>query len=444
MPWPALRAGCREPDDPGSVVRRPLLPAPVVPACGTGVEDPPQADKASFRLQTKHSRETRMRGHVARREITRSNGSVSVKWYVVVDIGRHANGRRRQKWHGAYPTRREAEDARARIVADLYDGSHIEPSSMTVDEYLLRKWLPQVRTRVKDTTWVTYESIVAKHLMPSLGRLRVQDLTARHLTGLYMRLHQPGGQPSQGRALSAKTVQNIHRVIHRAMADAVAVGLLPRNPAADAVPPRPRTTARDLRVWSAELLQRFLDSARSDPLYPAFRLAALTGMRRGEVLGLRWCDLDLSAAQVAVRQTLVLVRNLPTATTPKTHQARTLALDALTCRVLGGHLDRAQHSGDATDLLFQHDGNGVHPSWFSVRFQRLAGSAGLPRIRLYDLRHTHATLGLSLGVPAMVMSERLGHASPGFTLRQYAHVAPCMDAEAAAVIAKAIEDGPGW
>ncbi|MCA1846979.1 MAG: site-specific integrase, partial [Actinobacteria bacterium] len=174
-----------------------------------------------------------------------------------------------------------------------------------------------------------------------------------------------------------------------------------------------------------------------------FHLAAMTGMRRGEVLGLRWHDLDLDAGRLAIRHTLVSVAYEIRDSTPKTHQARVVDLDPNTVEHLRAHRSRqATEPGvwgpgyQEGELLFRkEDGSPVHPDSFTQSFDAEVRRSGLPRIRLHDLRHTHATIALQAGIPVKVISERLGHETPAFTLKQYAHVIPGMQAEAAALIA---------
>ncbi len=389
-----------------------------------------------------------MQGHIARRETRDRSGKKKTLWYVVVDAGRSADGKRRQKWHGSFRTRKEAEAARAKIVSDLNAGTYTEPTRVTLGEYLTLTWLPSMRARVKPTTWSSYRRNVELHLLPRLGSRQLQRLTATELNALYGDLLATGNQKTAG-GLSPKTVRYVHTTVHKALQDAVDAGLLTRNPASSAKPPRPRAAPQqEMRTWTAKQLSTFLDSVQADRLHAAFHLAAMTGMRRGEVLGLRWNDVDLERGQLAVRHALVLVENQIRSSTPKSHQARVIDLDATTRAVIRHH--RVAQKGDEaawgegyeeSDLIFtRENGAPVHPGSFSEAFERLVIRSGCPRIRLHDLRHTHATLGLAAGVPVKVMSERLGHESAGFTLRQYAHVLPGMGADAASKIADLVAD----
>ena len=173
----------------------------------------------------------------------------------------------------------------------------------------------------------------------------------------------------------------------------------------------------------------------------------MTGMRRGEILGLRWQDVDLDRARLSVRQALVAVGYDVIRSTPKSHSARVIDLDAETVTRLRAHRarqdeERRQWGTDYQDqdlVVAKENGEPIHPHTFSQSFERLVAKAAVRTIRLHDLRHTHATLALKAGVPVKVISERLGHESPAFTLKQYAHVIPGMQAEAAAQVASLVD-----
>jgi integrase len=251
-------------------------------------------------------------------------------------------------------------------------------------------------------------------------------------------------------ALSPKTASYIHTIVHKTLADAVEAGLIHTNVADRIRPPRPsQMSSRSGAAWDEHELARFLaDCAPGTRLEAIWRLTAMTGMRRGELLGLRWRDIDLGAGRLAVRRTLVLVAYQVVESTPKGHVARTIDLDSKTVSALRAHRERQQadreewgtdyHEGDL--VAAREDGSPIHPDTFSRSFAILVRDAGLRPIRLHDLRHTHATLALKAGAPVNVVSERLGHASPAFTLKHYAHVLPGMQAAAAAAVAALVRD----
>ncbi len=386
-----------------------------------------------------------MRGHIHKRVRKTRGGKQTTLWYVVVDIGAGADGRRRQKWHGGFRTRREAEAARAKIVSDLHAGSYVAPHRITLAEWVRESWLPMIASRIKPSTYDSYRSNMETHVLPVLGPRQLQLLTAPMLNALYAELLARGN----GRGpLSAKTVSYIHATIHKALADAVDAGVVHRNIAERAKPPRPsRRTRREIRCWDPGDLARFLEHVRGTRLEAAWRLAAMTGMRRGEILGLRWSDVDLDCARLSVRHAVVTVAYEVLESTPKSHQARVIDLDPETVALLREDrreqkIERAEWGADYRDndlVVAKENGVPLHPQSFSQAFERLVKRADLPRIRLHDLRHTHATIAIKAGVPVKVISERLGHESPAFTLKQYAHVVPGMQAEAAALIAELVQ-----
>jgi integrase len=385
-----------------------------------------------------------MQGHIHKRVRALADGRSKTTWYVVVELGRDATGRRRQKWHGGYHTRREAEAARAKLVNEVNTGIYATPSKVTLDEWIADSWLPTMRSQVKESTWDGYDRMLRLHVIPALGQRPLHQLTPTHLNNLYADLIEFGSHRGKGNGLNAKTVRHVHTTFHKVLADAIDAGLLSVNPADRAKPPRLRATRpAEMKFWDAEQLRTFLIQLGTDRLQAAWHLAAMTGMRRGEVLGLRWQDIDFDAARLAVRQTLVSVRYEIKSSTPKTHQARTIDLDAGTVHQLRDHRSRQSSEPAAwgpgyqlSELVFRReDGSPVHPDLFSQAFEVLVRKSGLPRIRLHDLRHTHATIALRAGVPVKVISERLGHEDPAFTMKQYAHVIPGMQAEAAALVA---------
>ena len=361
------------------------------------------------------------------------------RYAVRLDLGRGPDGKRTFKYHSGYPTRRAAQQARTELLGALDRHSYVAPDKTTLDDYLRGQWLPVVQTRLRPGTWVEYRRKVETHLIPAIGQVPLQQLTTAMLNALYQQLLDRGVGP--------RTVQYVHATIRKALNDAVRWGLLVRSPAHYAVAPRPRRT--ELRTWTADELRGFLEFVRSDRLSTVWQLAALTGMRRGEVLGLRWCDLDLEAGWLSVRQTLIVVDNQPQISEPKTARGRRrIAVDPETVAALRAHhklqaADRlaAGPAWQGSDLVFTRpDGASLHPEYVRRRFDRLLQRAGLPRIHLHDLRHTHATLALQAGVHPKVVSERLGHATVAMTLDIYSHTIPALQQDAAATIASLVTD----
>lgn len=381
-----------------------------------------------------------MRGHVRRR-----GGS----WSVVYDEGRDESGRRIQRWRSGYATKREAEEALTKILGTLADGEYVRPNSDTFGEYL-DQWLEAVEVQVRPSTFASYRMIVEKHVKPRLGSVKLQRLTALKLNTAYAEMLREGVlHAKKQHGLSPRTVRYTHTIVRKALADAVAWNLVPRNIADSANPPK--QAKRSKKTWAADELRSFLGRARDDRLYAAYLLAATTGMRRGEILGLAWSALDLAGGRLSVSRSLVSVDYKVQLSEPKTSQGRrVVALDPATVSALRAHrkaqLEERVAMGEGwaneLDLVFvREDGSPIHPQAFSEAFKRHAAAARLPALSLHGLRHTHATLALRAGVHPKVVSERLGHASVAFTLDTYTDALPDMQETAAALVAALVLDG---
>ncbi|MGH2699377.1 MAG: tyrosine-type recombinase/integrase, partial [Actinomycetota bacterium] len=333
-----------------------------------------------------------------------------------------------------------------KVLATLGTGTYVEPDRITVAGFLQDQWLPAIRQGVRPSTLASYEMNVRQHIAPVIGAVPLQQLTPDRLNVLYADLLAAGRR--DGKGLSPKTVRNIHVIIRKALADAVRWGRVVRNVAELADPPRLRASKRPAVVtWNAAELRSFLESVASEPDSCLWLTYATTGMRRGEALALRWSDLDLDAKRAHVGRQLVSVNYVLHFSEPKTARGRrAIDLDAATGGALRAHRKRqleerlalGPHYQDGDLVFARADGASLHPQAVSDRFDKLVAGSQLPRIRLHDLRHTHATLTLKAGVPVKVVSERLGHASTSFTMDVYAHVLPGMQAEAAETFAALI------
>ncbi len=341
---------------------------------------------------------------------------------VVLDLGRGPDDKRIRKWHSGYRTKRDAERARVELLASLQRGSYVEPSKLDVRAFLEERWLPAHRGRVRPRTWELHRDIVNNHLAPALGHLPLQQLGADHLDALYAAL-------AAEKHLSPGTVRNVHVTAHRALQDAVRWGKVPRNVADLASPPRRQQT--EMQTWSASELRAFLDHVQQDRLYALWLLAATSGMRRGELLGLRWRGVDLGAATLSVVESKTAAGRRVVDLDPATIAAlKRWRKDQASERLAWGA------AWQNTGLVFsREDGSPVAPRWVDKRFTRLQQLAGARHIRLHDLRHTWATLALQAKVHPKVVQERLGHASIAITLGTYSHVAPGMGEQAAATVA---------
>jgi integrase len=373
------------------------------------------------------------------------------KWYYWAELDRDADGRRRQVSKGGFRTRREAEKAFAAFRDQLRAGTYTTPSKATVESFLVEEWLPAVQANIRPATWEHYQIMARSYVVPPIGSLRLSDLQATHLNALYSELLLKGraqAGPRRSLGLSPKTVRNIHTMLHKALSDAVKWDRIPRNPASRAEPPRAKTP--EMKVWSAAQLRTFLECCEDDRLYAVWLLMCTTGMRRGEVAGLRWTDLDLDNSRLSVVQTIVAVEARAIISEPKTTRGRrSIALDAATVSALRSlrktQLEERLRLGEFyedTGLVVVHEtGLPVSPRLLTMWFARMGADYGLPAIRLHDLRHSYATAALAAGVPAKIVSERLGHANIAITLDTYSHVLPNMQEQAAEQVAQLILHG---
>jgi integrase len=382
-----------------------------------------------------------MRGHVAKK---------GNRYYAVVYEGTDpVTGKERHRWHQGGDTRRDAERVLTELVKRMHDGDYRSPERITLGDYLVERWLPLRKSQLGHSTYDGYRRSINLHVLPRIGMIPLQRLTPEDLDGFYADLLTEGRLNGGGGGLAPKTVRNMHGMLHKALADACRKGTVQRNVASLADPPRARRRSA-MQVWNAEQLRQFLDEIEGHRLAPAFYVAANTGMRRGEVLGLHWRDVDLETSRLSVHQAMLNVAYEKRLGDVKTDTGRrTIDLDPRTVAVLQAwrqvQLTEQELTGRPSteaDVVFaKPDGEAVHPDYFSQLFDRHVAKSTLPRIRLHDLRHTHATILLKAGVPVKVVSERLGHSSPAFTMTVYQHVLPGMQADAARAFSEAVFGG---
>lgn len=282
--------------------------------------------------------------------------------------------------------------------------------------------------------------MIDRYVVPHIGRVPLRNLTVTHLEDLYARLRSSGRH--DGGPLAPKTVLNVHQILRTALGDAERAGLVHRNVARLMDPPG-HGAAPEQRCWNEHELGQFLQVAIEHRLGPAIWLAAMTGMRRGEVLGLRWSDIDLDTATLSIRRSVSCTGYQVHTTPTKTRTSRrAIDLDQQTAAVLREwRHHQLEELGTITadgSVFTRPDGQPVHPHTLSQTVARLQRAAGVPSIRLHDLRHTHATLMLKHGIPLKVVSERLGHSTPAFTMAVYQHVLPGMQRDAANTFARLI------
>ena len=372
-----------------------------------------------------------MRGHI------RNRGN---KWAAVFDAPPDESGKRKRRWLSGFETRKAAEATLSDALARLQTGAYTGPTKETAAIFT-RRWLQSAKASVRPWTWATYETLVEKHIVPAFGSTLLLKLRPAQLNSVYAGLLESGRCDGKG-GLSPRTVGHIHGVIRLALGQGVRWQELARNPGDLANPPRKKRTA--MRAWSIEEVGVFLDSVREDRMYAAYVLLLTTGLRRGELIGLAWRDLDLAEAALQVRQTVIIVNFRIQRSQPKTDAGRrSVALDPGTVEVLRAHRARQLAERFALglgrpgpdDFVFAAPtGEPLHPGLFSDGFDRRVRAAGVPRIMIHGMRHTSAPLALAVGIHPKVVQERLGHSSIAITLDLYSHSVPGMDAVAASKI----------
>lgn len=377
-----------------------------------------------------------MKGYVARK---------GDRWYAVIYEGLDpVTGKERRRWHPAGTSRRDAERLAASLAA-ASNGRNDESRSLTFGAYLLARWLPGKRLELAHSTWDGYRRKIELHVLPSLGSIPIRRLRPHHLERLYEeKLHPENGK----RPLAPKTVLEIHLIVRGALNDAVRRGIVTRNVALVAHAPKVRSIPKvEPQAWTAPELGALLREAAGHRLFPALWLLANTGLRRSELLGLQWDDVDLDAATLSINRGLVSIGYGVHESRGKTSNSRrAIDLDSTTVAILAAWKAWQEVEREAVGIRSEKwvfadiEGNPIHPHSISQTFERIVARAGVPKVRLHDVRHTHGTLLIKAGVPVKVVSERLGHGNPAFTIDTYQHVLPGMQAEAARVFEKLIAD----
>ncbi|ESY03105.1 integrase [Mesorhizobium sp. LNJC399B00] len=391
-----------------------------------------------------------MKGHLRERSPGR--------WAIILDVGERdpKTGKKKRKWHSFSGGKREAQNECSRLISEITKGQYVEPTKQTVAQFL-EEWLLFIKPSVAPKTHERYTEICRKGLTPLIGdvvlsKLRTDRIDAAFTTALTAprvdHRKKKDGAPSKPLApLSPRTVHHYRRVLVKALGQAVTWERLTRNPATATTPPK--VERKKMLAYDVVQTASMLDALRPTRMFIPILLAVTCGLRRGEILALRWRHLDLgdNSRQMSIQESAEQTNDGVRYKEPKSGRARTVALSASTVAELKAHRARQAEEQlrlgirpDADSFVVaQVDGQPLQPRSLTHEWVRVLGKTSLPRIRFHDLRHSHASHLLSAGVHPKIASERLGHSGIGITLDLYSHVMPGMQADAAEQVDVALQ-----
>ena len=344
---------------------------------------------------------------------------------------------KKRKYHNesVRGSRSDAERRLTEILHEMDAGSLVRPPDLTFGEFLEEWYRDYVCASVRARTAEGYRESMDRYVVPSLGGVPLDRLTPRHIQAMESSLLRGDGAGRRG--LSAATVMQAHRVVSGALGHAVRMGVLSGNPSQAVKPPRvPRYEARSLTWEEVRTLMGHIE----DPGRRMVVLLALqTGLRRSELLGLQWRDVDLAGSTIAVQRALVQLKAGRTElSAPKSGRSRVVALFSGTVEALLEYrADLVPAPGADSHVFRRPDGRPLDPAFVTRWFKRTAVRAGFGDLRFHDLRHTHASLMLREGVNLKVMTERLGHSGVAITGDLYSHVQPTVQRQAVEVFGSA-------
>jgi integrase len=377
-----------------------------------------------------------MSGHIRRR------GKHS--WELKFDVGTDPlTGKRLTKFHSFKGTRRDAEKKLAELITSATKGEYVDPSKMTLGEFLDR-WENWAATQVSAKTLERYKELARHHVRPHLGAAHIQKIKAVNFADLYGKLQK--SKADGGAGLAPRTVGHVHRLMHRVFGHAVKWGVITGNPVASAEPPRVQRT--EIEILAPDEIKAVLHALRGRPLYPVAVLGLATGMRRGELVALRWCDVDMETGKVRVERSLEQTNAGLAFKAPKTKAGRrVVSIPSSVVAELRRHWRQQQEhrlalgmgKAGGDDLVFTRmDGAPWPPDALTTDWARTVRALKLPKVTLHALRHTHVSQLIASGLDVVTVSRRIGHSNPTVTLGVYAHLFGNTDERAASVVEAAL------
>jgi integrase len=377
-----------------------------------------------------------MKGHI------RERGAGN--WCAVIDVRDPETGKRKRKWHSlpGCKGKREAQLECARIITEMGNGTYAEPDKTTVAQFLER-WLEQVETQVSPRSYERYAEIARKNLIPALGAIKLTKLRPAHISAAYSKALTSGRRDGKG-GLSPRSVHHMHRVLKQALKKALQWRELVHNPA-DAVKP-PKVDRKPMATYDLEQTAALMERLRPTRMFIPALLGVLCGLRRGEIVALRWDDVKWDSESLSITQSAEQTKAGVRYKETKSGCGRNVRLSETVLQELKAWRVRQAEEflrigirpEGQSFLVTKADGNPVQPRSLTHEWMRLASNGALRRIRFHDLRHSHATHLLGSEVHPKIASERLGHSKVGITLDLYSHVMPGMQEEAVARVDDAL------
>jgi integrase len=380
-----------------------------------------------------------MKGHI----VERSPGHFAI----VLDL--KVGGARKRKWHSFKGTKREAQVECARLIAAMDEGAYVEKNKLTVKQFLndrLAAW--EAAKRIAPKSAERYRELLDGQILPHLGEKLLQNLTVKDVEDWHGTLISSGRKDGKG-GIAARSVGHAHRLLNRMLKEAQRFDLIVKNPIVDNES-LPKVRQQEVQIVSEDQLPVLLEKIRGHKIEPVALLALFCGLRRGEILALKWGNIDLDRSVLRVRHSLEETRAGGVRfKEPKSKAGRRdVTLPDVVVGVLRRHrieqlelrakLGLGRPSDD--DLVFwQHNGQPIGPRHFSANvWPAAARKIGMPKITFHSLRHCHASQLIAAGVDVVTISKRLGHSSPNITLGTYAHLFATSDERAAKAINEAL------
>lgn len=369
-----------------------------------------------------------MRGHIRNYELKGGEK----RWAIVIYEGKRPDKdgtlRDSHRWTRGFRTKKAAQTELTRILRTLDEGSYTEPTKATVGEFLDR-WLAYAKPNLAGKTFERYEQIVRRDIDPKLGSIKLAKLQPVQIAEFYTWALTKGRKQTEG-GLSARTVLHFHRLLHRALKQAVAWRLRATNPTEAVEAPRP--VDKEMHALDEDRSAWLIQAALGAPFYQPIVYGLCTALRRGEILAQRWCDVDFVSGQLTVAQSLEQTRAGGLKfKIPKGKKRRRVTMPPFLKESLEVHKNEQaknralfgkEYKTDLDLVIALPDGSPWKPDSFSASYADFAAKIGLGYIRFHDLRHSHASQLLRQRVPIKIVQERLGHANATITLNTYAHV----------------------